>query len=90
MPELSRFYGIIIRMYVEKGERHNRPHFHAHYQGQSAIYAIDDSITRMAGDIPAKEERLVLAWAELHRLELINDWNALLHGRMHMKIPPLQ
>jgi hypothetical protein len=41
MPELSRFYGIIIRMYWEIGERHRTPHFHAYYQENAAIFSID-------------------------------------------------
>jgi hypothetical protein len=40
MPELSRFYGIIIRMYSEPSERHNLPHFHAYYQERVAVFSI--------------------------------------------------
>ena len=40
MPEIARFLGIIIRMYVETGQKHNNPHFHAYYQGAVAIYNI--------------------------------------------------
>ena len=41
MPELSRFFGIVIRMFVEAGGVHHRPHFHAYYQDQSAVFTID-------------------------------------------------
>ena len=41
MPELSRFFGIIIRMYMEAGIQHNTPHFHAYYQGDVAVIGID-------------------------------------------------
>ena len=41
MPELSRFFGIVIRMFVEAGGPHHRAHFHAYYQDQSAVFAID-------------------------------------------------
>ena len=44
MPELSRFFGIIIRMFVEIGGPHHRPHFHAYYQDEVAIFGIDPSI----------------------------------------------
>lgn len=40
MPELARFYGIIIRMFVEAGEPHKRPHFPAYYGGQVAVYGL--------------------------------------------------
>ena len=40
MPELSRFFGIIIRMYSEPSERHNLAHFHAYYQNQAAVFSI--------------------------------------------------
>jgi hypothetical protein len=41
VPEIARFYGIIIRMFAEPGAPHHRPHFHAYYQNQVGIYAID-------------------------------------------------
>jgi len=43
MPELSRFFGIIIRMFVEIGGAHHRAHFHAYYQDDVAIFGIDPS-----------------------------------------------
>jgi hypothetical protein len=74
VPELSRFYGIIIRMYVESGGPHRRPHFHAYYGDEVAIYALS-SIELMAGSLPRRQRRLVEAWAELH--ESIGILNAL-------------
>jgi hypothetical protein len=41
VPELSRFFGIVIRMFVEAGGQHDRPHFHAYYQDQAAVFAVD-------------------------------------------------
>ena len=41
MPEISRFFGIVIRMFVEPGAPHHRPHFHAYYQGTTGIVAVD-------------------------------------------------
>ncbi len=66
MPEISRFFGIIIRMFVEAGGPHHTPHFHAYYQEYVAIYNID-KIELLAGTMPRRQERLVLAWAELHQ-----------------------
>jgi hypothetical protein len=71
LPEISRFFGIIIRMYTEPGVSHHRPHFHAYYQNHVAIYAID-SIELIGGDLPVKQRRLVEAWAELHQGELFD------------------
>jgi len=58
VPEIARFYGIIIRMFAEPGAPHHRPHFHAYYQNLVGIYAIDD-IERIGGELPQIQERLV-------------------------------
>lgn len=88
MPELARFFGIIIRMYAEAGGPHHRPHFHAYYQEEVAIYAID-SIDLIAGSLPRPQQRLVEAWAEIHREELLASWDLLQQGRSPDKIEPL-
>lgn len=89
MPEISRFFGIIIRMYTEPGVPHHRPHFHAYYQNHVAIYAID-SIELIGGDLPVKQRRLVEAWAELHQGELMENWERLQAGRLPYKVAPLR
>lgn len=89
MPELSRFFGIIIRMFAEVGERHHIPHFHAYYQEHQAVYALD-SFDRVVGSLPTRQERLVLAWAEIHRDDLTDAWRALQAGRAPSKIEPLR
>jgi hypothetical protein len=89
MPEISRFYGIVIRMFAEAGERHNTPHFHALYQEHAAVYDLD-SIALLGGFLPIPQERLVVAWAELHREELRSNWEALRSGRRPTKIEPLR
>lgn len=89
MPELSRFFGIMIRMFIEAGGPHHTPHFHAYYQDQVAVYDID-KIELLAGALPRRQERLVLAWAELHRQELIDAWRTLQQGRSPAKIEPLK
>jgi hypothetical protein len=89
MPELSRFFGIIIRMFSEPGTAHQVPHFHAYYQDEVAVFGIDP-VDLLAGTLPQKQRRLVEAWAELHQAELIADW-ALLHaGRRAAPIEPLK
>jgi hypothetical protein len=89
MPELSRFYGIIITMFAEIGERHHRPHFHATYQDWRASFSIED-IHILAGELPRKQRRLVEAWAELHQDELMEAWHRLQSGQAIEKIEPLR
>ncbi len=89
MPELSRFFGIIIRMYAEPGTPHHRPHFHAYYQNYTAVYSID-SIEIIGGEFPKKQQRLVEAWAELHQGELMENWDRLQNGQLPYKIAPLR
>lgn len=89
MPEISRFFGIIIRMFMEPGAPHHRPHFHAYYQDDMAIYSIDD-IELIAGSLPRRQMRLVEAWAELHQRELRLDWERLQEGQTPVPIDPLR
>jgi len=89
MPELSRFFGIIIRMYMEVGGPHHLPHFHAYYQEDAAVFALDP-IELIAGSLPKRQQRLVEAWAELHQHELIADWQRLQAGRPALPINPLE
>lgn len=70
MPELSRFFGIIIRMYAEPFAPHHLPHFHAYYQETTAVYGLDP-VELISGSLPLRQKRLVEAWAEMHREELM-------------------
>ena len=85
MPELSRFFGIVITMYASD---HNPPHFHAEYNGQEGLFSITDGVF-IKGSLPSKEARLVLAWYEIHKEELIANWDNLSSGKSHTKIAPL-
>ena len=89
MPELSRFFGIVIRMFVEIGGLHHRPHFHAYYQDDVVIVGIEP-IDLIAGTLPRRQQRLVEAWAELHREELMADWDRLQAGQLPLPIEPLR
>ncbi len=88
MPELSRFQGIIVRMYAEVGGPHHRPHLHA-YAGQTSIVVAVDTIEVMAGTMSVRQQRLLLAWAELHQDELRRNWERLLGGAPAVPIDPL-
>ena len=89
MPELSRFFGIIIRMFAEPGAPHHQPHFHAYYQNDSAVFNIE-TLEIIGGSLATKERRLVEAWAELHRGELLENWERLQAGNLPLKIAPLR
>lgn len=88
MPELSRFFGIIIRMYMEVGGPHHLPHFHAYYQDDVAVFSLEP-VEVIAGSLPRRQRRLVEAWAELHQVELMEDWRLLQSGRAPLPINPL-
>lgn len=89
MPELSRFFGIVIRMFVEVGGPHHYPHFHAYYQDEVAIVGIDP-VELIAGGMSRRQRRLVEAWAELHQAELMSDWERLQQGLAPQPIEPLK
>jgi Domain of unknown function (DUF4160) len=88
MPELARFFGIIIRMYTEPAAQHHTPHFHAYYQDEVAVYGIDP-VELIAGSLSRRQRRLVEAWAELHQAELLVDWEQLQAGQPPLPIDPL-
>lgn len=71
MPEICRFYGIVILMYHGEGS-HQRPHFHARYGEHVASVDLDGSV--MEGSLPGRQARLVREWAALHRDELARNW----------------
>lgn len=88
MPVISMFYGIIIRMYFLDDKQHNLPHIHAKYaEYEASINIIDGNI--IVGEIPKKQLRLVQAWIELHRDELMADWELSISGLNPYKIDPL-
>lgn len=86
VPEISRF---IIRMFVEVGERHHFPHFHAYYQNEVGIFSIDP-VELIAGGLPRRQHRFFEAWAELHQTALKADWGTLQEGRPPDPIEPLK
>lgn len=89
MPELSRFFGIIIRMFAEPSERQHASHFHAYYQEDVAVFSISP-VALISGSIPQRQQRLVEAWAELHQDELLADWSLLDQGRRPGRIAHLR
>jgi hypothetical protein len=85
MPEVSRFFGIVIAMYYKD---HTYPHFHAKYAGQTGMFSLPD-LRLVEGSLPRRVISLVLEWAFDHREELIKDWE-LVRAKQPLKpIPPL-
>lgn len=84
MPEISRFYGIIITMYFSQAE-HAPPHFHARYGDYQAEFDIN-TLALLHGNLPAKARLLVMEWAAMHSGELLEIWNS----QNFKKIEPLE
>lgn len=89
MPTISFFYGLIIQMFWEKNTQHNLAHIHVRYGEFKAVYSIEDGIL-LAGEIPNSKHKLVLAWIELRREELLADWQLAQEGSALFKIDPLK
>ena len=89
MPILSMFYGIVVRMYFFDNDRHHVPHIHAEYSGQQAVFAIPTGEV-LAGTLPSGKARLVQAWIEIHRDELVADWQLAVNGDEPFRIEPLK
>ena len=89
MPVISMFYGIIISMYFLDNRQHKRPHIHAKYQGQETVIAIPEGEV-LEGSLPSSKMKLVIAWIEIHRDELMADWDLAVHGQHPYKIDPLR
>ncbi len=86
MPEISRFFGIIIAVFFDD---HNPPHFHARYGGQKVSIEIG-SLKVLEGKIPPRALGLVMEWASQHKEELIEDWDLAKNNKPPKKIKPLQ
>ena len=85
MPEVSRFFGIVIRMYFDD---HEPPHFHAVYAGKEAQFGIDP-IGILEGGIPSRAASMVVEWAALHQSALMENWRRLRNDQSIEKIDPL-
>lgn len=85
MPEICRFYGIIIKMYYSD---HNPPHFHVEYQNYEAIIEIDNGV--IIGQMPRRQLNLIYEWLDINKQELVENWE-LATGREPLnKIDPLK
>lgn len=85
MPEISRFLGIVIRMFTSE---HNPPHFHAIYNEFEAQFAID-SLDIIEGKLPPRIHGIVIEWASIHQKEILQNWKNLRNKQPIKKIKPL-
>ena len=88
MPTLSMFFGILIRMFHEDDVAYHIPHFHAEYNEYEAAFDFEGNL--LAGDMPKRQQKLILAWAELHKDELQANWKLLCENEPFFKIDPLR
>ncbi len=89
MPVISMFYGVIVSLYFMDNRRHHRPHIHAKYQNEEAVIAIPEGDV-LEGRLPPGKLRLVIAWVEIHKEELMADWQLAASGQTPFKIEPLR
>lgn len=72
MPVVTRFYGIVIKMYFSQSE-HGIPHFHAMYGEYNGVFSIE-TLEMMVGDLPRRSQQLIQEWAALYQNELLDMW----------------
>ena len=85
MPEISRFLGIVVRMYYRE---HAPPHFYAAYGDFEVVVQIESGVVE--GRFPKRALRHVLEWLDLHRAELLDDWHLAAARRPLRPIAPLE
>jgi len=83
LPEVTRFYGIIIQ--IRFNREHNPPHFHAIYGEYEGAFDID-TLEMLVGDLPSKAKSLVREWASNYQSELMEMWNS----KQLQKLQPLE
>ena len=88
MPTISMFYGILVSMYALDIESHHAPHIHVRYNEFKVVLGIPEGDV-IEGALPSRQMKLVQAWIELHRDELMADWTLASSGQTPYKIDPL-
>ena len=87
MPEVSRFFGIVVKMMYMDDEQHHKPHVHVIYGEHKASLGIDGEL--LAGSLPVRQYRIVSGWLALHEDELYKNWNLAVAGKPFGKVDPL-
>jgi shikimate kinase len=89
MAIISMFYGIIVSIYYLDNRKHNLPHIHVLYQNEEAVITIPDG-ELIEGNLKSNKMKLVQAWIEIHKDELMADWELAINGQQVFKIEPLK
>ncbi len=89
MPVISMFYGIIIRMFYLDDKTHHKPHIHVEFGEEKAVVEIPGGEI-LAGDFPKGKMKLVMAWVEIHKDELMANWRLAVDGQNVFKIEALR
>lgn len=87
MPEISRFFGIVIKMIFHDTDKRHKPHVHVYYGENEASIAFDGEV--LDGKIPLKQYRMVSGWMAMHEDELYAAWNKAVRNEHFDKIDPL-
>lgn len=83
MPEITRFYGIVIKIFLTRD--HNPPHFHAIYGEYNGSFNIQ-TLEMIEGDLPLKAQSLIKEWSQKYKSDILNMWNT----KTLKKLPPLE
>ncbi len=89
MPVISMFYGIVVQLFFFDNDKHNLPHIHVRYAEFNASIDIETGEI-IVGEIPRRQLKLVQAWVEIHRDELMANWSLAVEGNTPFQIDPLK
>lgn len=89
MPCISMFYGVLVYMYWYDNQEHKFPHIHVRYQGNEAAFNIITGEI-LNGNLPVNKKKMIEVWIDLHRDELLADWELAIQGSELFKIDPLR
>ena len=84
MPVISRFYGMVVKMYLF-GKEHNPPHVHFIYGEYIGVIYLQ-TLEMLEGDLPGKALSMALEWTQINQKELLEMWNT----QQFRKLPPLE
>ena len=83
------FYGLVVYLYYIDNKQHNIPHINVKYQRDEAVFDILDG-ELLEGELPKAKIRLIQAWIEVHREDLLTNWELALSGQTPLPIEPLR
>ena len=89
MPVISLFYGLIVTMYFFDNKKHHVPHIHVKYSDDEAVFNIQTG-EMIEGVLPKAKIKLVEAWIEIHKEDLLANWQLAVNGENVFKIDPLK